>query len=53
MVVNNIFGNVQYPNDRKSIEHIIKEYDRKLNHKLESPVFKKINIFYIYLALVF
>jgi hypothetical protein len=34
MVVNNIFPKIKYPNDRNSIEHIIKEYDRKLEHLL-------------------
>jgi len=34
MVVKSIFRNVEYPKDRKSIEHIIKEYDKVLEYKL-------------------
>jgi len=57
MVVKNIFKNVEYPKDRGSIEHIIKEYDKRLEHKLGLPISKKpsyifhmfsiINMFYI------
>jgi hypothetical protein len=34
MVVKDIFSKVNYPSDRKSIEHIIKEYEKVLEYKL-------------------
>lgn len=52
MVVKNIFKNVEYPNDRKSIEHIIKEYDKVLGFKLYGkPVEKKL-MFIIYIFII-
>lgn len=34
MLANSIFKDVEYPSDRKSIEHIIREYDKVLEYKL-------------------
>ncbi|KAJ51424.1 hypothetical protein BD780_002146 [Clostridium tetanomorphum] len=41
MLVNNIFPKVNYPNDKKSIEHIIQEYDKVLAYKLKGRFSKK------------
>ncbi|KAJ51425.1 hypothetical protein BD780_002147 [Clostridium tetanomorphum] len=42
MLVNSIFPKVNYPDDKKSIEHIIKEYDRRMEHILGYPNTKKV-----------
>ncbi|MCY6958013.1 hypothetical protein [Clostridium brassicae] len=40
MLVDNIFPKVNYPDDKKSIEHIIKEYDKVLKYKLKGRLSK-------------
>lgn len=57
MVVKSIFEEVDYPSDKKSLEHMIKEYDKRLEYKIGLPISKKpnylfhifsiINLFYI------
>ncbi|WP_238916394.1 hypothetical protein [Clostridium sp. YIM B02555] len=49
MLIKHVFQKVDYPRDRKSIEHIIKEYDKNLNHLLVVKESNKLGKYVLYI----
>ncbi len=52
MVVRSIFPKINYPNDKNSIKHIITEYEKVLEYKLDDKSVDKKLMFIIYFFII-